>query len=280
MPPLDAVIGNVPFADVKLEHHGERFSLHDYFIAKSVDSLKPGGVLAVVTSHFTLDKQNASIRQYLAGRADFLGAIRLPSTAFKNEGTAVVTDVVFLRKRAPGEKAHHADPYWEHVAPLEIEGSSFPVNRYFLNHPEMVLGTWTARDTLYGEGYSVAGSGDLAAQLQRCDPPPAGGVACDRRPRRETSRATGFHPSPAAQAHRRGQFLHPRRPHRLPVDRRPVRPGRLRRRDAHRLRLAHRQAPGRPGGTARPRPPRPAIAERGLARDAPQRRPPRTQLGL
>ena len=131
-----------------------------------MDSLKPGGVLAVVTSHFTLDKQNASIRQYLAGRADFLGAIRLPSTAFKNEGTAVVTDVVFLRKRAPGEKAHHADPYWEHVAPLEVEGSSFPVNRYFLNHPEMVLGTWTAKDTLYGEGYSVTGSGDLAAQLR------------------------------------------------------------------------------------------------------------------
>ncbi len=112
LPQLDAVIGNVPFADEKLDHHGQRFSIHDYFIAKATDALKPGGILAVVTSHFTLDKQNAAIRQYLAERADFLGAIRLPSTAFKNEGTAVVTDIVFLRKRGPGEEAHHADPDW------------------------------------------------------------------------------------------------------------------------------------------------------------------------
>ena len=96
------MIGNVPFADVKLEHNGQRFSLHDYFFAKSVDSLEPGGMLALVTSHFTLDKQNAAIREYLAERADFLGAIRLPSDAFQREGTAVVTDIVFLRKRALG----------------------------------------------------------------------------------------------------------------------------------------------------------------------------------
>ena len=117
------MIGNVPFADVKLEHHGERFSLHDYFLAKSVDSLKPGGVLALVTSHFSLDKQNASIRQYLAERADFLGAVRLPASAFKNEGTAVVTDVVFLRKRAPARKpitpipTGNTSPPWRSKAP-------------------------------------------------------------------------------------------------------------------------------------------------------------------
>ena len=81
------MIGNVPFADVKLDYKGQRLSLHDYFFAKSVDALKPGGVLALVTSHFTLDKQNAAIREYLAERADFLGAIRLPSDAFKREGT-------------------------------------------------------------------------------------------------------------------------------------------------------------------------------------------------
>ena len=87
LPPLDAVIGNVPFADVKLElPRPEAVSLHDYFFAKSVDALKPGGVLAVVTSHFTLDKQNAAIREYLAEQADFLGAIRLPSDAFKTRG--------------------------------------------------------------------------------------------------------------------------------------------------------------------------------------------------
>jgi len=164
---IDAVIGNVPFADIKLDYHGQKLALHDYFLAKSVDALKPGGVLAVVTSHFTLDKQNAAIREYLGDKADFVGAIRLPSDAFKREGTAVVTDIVFLRKRAPGKPAHHADPHWLGIAPLAIDGAEVPVNRYFLNHPEMVLGTWTRQDTLYGgEGYSVHGNGDLAAGLK------------------------------------------------------------------------------------------------------------------
>lgn len=165
LPVVDAAIGNVPFADVKLEHAGRRFSLHDYFLAKSVDALRPGGVLALVTSHYTLDKQNAAIREYLAGTADFVGAIRLPSDAFKREGTSVVTDIVFLRKRAPSDPARHADPDWLHVAPLEIEGTVCAVNRYFLAHPEMVLGAWSRKDTLYGEGYSVRPTGDLARQL-------------------------------------------------------------------------------------------------------------------
>ena len=164
---IDAVVGNVPFADLKLDYHGQKLSLHDYFFAKSVDALKPGGVLALVTTHFTLDKQNAAIRERLAAEADFLGAIRLPSDAFKREGTAVVTDIVFLRKRAPGEPPRHADTDWLGVAPLAVEGREVTVNRYFLNHPEMVLGTWTSKDTLYGgEGYSVTSNGDLAAQLK------------------------------------------------------------------------------------------------------------------
>ena len=118
LPPLDAVIGNVPFADVKLDYRGQRFSLHDFFFAKSLDACKPGGVMALVTTHYTLDKQNAAIRERLADDADFLGAIRLPSDAFKREGTSVVTDIVFLRKRAPGEPARHADPDWLQTAPL------------------------------------------------------------------------------------------------------------------------------------------------------------------
>ncbi len=168
LPEIGAVIGNVPFADVKLDYHGQKLSLHDYFFAKSVDSLKPGGVLALVTTHYTLDKQNAAIRETLAAKADFMGAIRLPSDAFKREGTAVVTDILFLRKRAPGQPAAHADPEWLGVGPLTIEGAAIPINRYFLNHPEMVLGTWSRKDTLYGgdEGYSVTGNGDLAAQLR------------------------------------------------------------------------------------------------------------------
>lgn len=164
---IDAVIGNVPFSDLKLDYHGQKLSLHDYFFAKSVDSLKPGGVLALVTSHYTLDKQNAAIREYLADKADFVGAVRLPSDAFKREGTAVVTDIVFLRKRDRGEPAHHVDPDWLAVAPLEIDGAEVSVNRYFLNHPEMVLGNWSRKDTLYGgEGYSLTSNGELNSQLK------------------------------------------------------------------------------------------------------------------
>jgi len=166
LPTLDAVIGNVPFADVKLDFHGQKLSLHDFCVAKSVEALKPGGVLAVVTSHFTLDKQNAAVREHLASQADFLGAIRLPSNAFKHEGTAVVTDILFLRKRSPGaEPSHAAD--WIGTGTLALDGASVPVNGYFLSHPEMVLGEWSRKDTLYGgEGFSVIGKGDLATQLR------------------------------------------------------------------------------------------------------------------
>ena len=164
---IDAVIGNVPFADVKYEHGGQRFSLHDFFFAKSIDALKVGGALGLVTSHYTLDKQNAAIREYLAERADFLGAIRLPSEAFKREGTAVVTDVVFLRKRGPEAPAQHVDPSWLEAQPFQIEENTVPINRYFLNHPEMVLGAYSGKDSLYGGGYSVIGTGDLAERLRQ-----------------------------------------------------------------------------------------------------------------
>ncbi len=163
---IDAVIGNPPFADVRLDYHGQKLPLHDFFIARSVDCLKPGGILALVTSHYTLDKQNAAARERLAEQADFLGAIRLPSDAFKQEGTRVVTDIVFLRKRAAGEPAHHADPDWIATEPLAIDGAELSINRYFLNHPERVLGDWSRENTLYGrDGYSVAGNGNLAEQL-------------------------------------------------------------------------------------------------------------------
>ena len=163
---IDAVVGNVPFADLRYDHQGQKFALHDYFFAKSVDALRPAGILALVTTHYTLDKQNAAIREYLGERADFLGAIRLPSDAFKREGTAVVTDVVFLRRRGPDEPARHADPDWLVSAPFEIEGVNVGVNRYFHKHPEMVLGTWSLKDTLYGtDGFSVVAKGDLGEQL-------------------------------------------------------------------------------------------------------------------
>jgi adenine-specific DNA methylase len=94
---------------------------HYQFLAKSLDALKPGGVLALVTSHYTLDKQHPGLRTHLAQQADFLGAIRLPAEAFAQEGTRVVTDILCLRKRAPGEEARHADPAWLETAPLALE---------------------------------------------------------------------------------------------------------------------------------------------------------------
>ncbi len=188
LPPLDAVIGNVPFADLKLDFHGRKLSLHDFFIAKSVDALKPGGVLAVVTSHFTLDKQTAAVREHLAGQADFLGAIRLPSDAFKREGTSVVTDIVFLRKRAAGQEPNHADPEWLHTATIPLAGADIAINRYFDRHPDMVLGEFSRKDTLYGgEGFSIVGNGDLAEQLRQ---------AIDRLPRFQVIQSHAEMPNP------------------------------------------------------------------------------------
>jgi SAM-dependent methyltransferase len=165
---IDAVIGNVPFADLRLDFHGMRLALHDFFLAKALDALKPGGVLTLVTSHYTLDKQHPGLRTSLAQQADFLGAIRLPAEAFAQEGTRVVTDILCLRKRAPGEETRHADPAWLETTPLTIEGVTIPINRYFLQHPAMVLGTWSRHDRLYaGEGYTVRATGNLAAAIQR-----------------------------------------------------------------------------------------------------------------
>jgi N12 class adenine-specific DNA methylase len=186
---IDAVVGNPPFADIRLDYRGSKLALHDFFIAKGLDALKPGGILAVVTSHFTLDKQNASLREMLADRADFLGAVRLPSDAFKREGTSVVTDLLFLRKRAAGDTANHVDPTWLEVEPLEIDGTPIPINRYFLRHPEQVLGTWSREDRLYDATYSVRSRGDLEDELS---------TAVGRLPRGELSPAAA---SPRLEVH-------------------------------------------------------------------------------
>ncbi len=203
---VDAVIGNPPFGDVKLDYRGQKLALHNFFIANSLDAVKPGGVLAVVTSHYTLDTQNAASRELLADKADFLGAIRLPSDAFKREGTSVVTDILLLRKRAAGEPARHADPDWLATGPLAIDGVELPINRYFLNHPEQVLGTWSRQDRLYDATYSVAGNGDLSEQLK---------AAIDRLPAGHVLQSDAERPNPPPRlrpaatgaAHRRGQFL-------------------------------------------------------------------------
>ena len=119
----------------------------------------------MITSHYTLDKQDAAVREHLAGRADFLGAIRLPSDAFKREGTSVVADLIFLRKRAPGDPARHADPAWLRTRPVVVEDATVSINGYFLDHPGMMLGTPSRKDRLYDSSYSLVGYGNLDDRL-------------------------------------------------------------------------------------------------------------------
>ena len=146
---FDCVIGNVPFgayqvSDRRYDRH--HFMIHDYFIAKSLDLVRPGGVVAVVTSSGTLDKQNPAVRQYIANRAELLGAIRLPNNAFqRNANTSVVSDILFFQKR---DRASIEEPEWLNLKEIP-EGYS--VNAYFAEHPEMVLGDFTTESTQYGK---------------------------------------------------------------------------------------------------------------------------------
>ena len=146
---FDCVIGNVPFGSYKVadrKYDCHNFMIHDYFIAKSLDLVRPGGVVAVVTSSGTLDKQNPAVRQYIANRADLLGAIRLPDNAFrKNAGTDVVSDILFLQKR---DCASLEQPEW---VQLDTTPEGYRMNAYFVRHPEMVLGELSVESTQYGK---------------------------------------------------------------------------------------------------------------------------------
>lgn len=164
---FDCVIGNVPFGNYKVSdrrYAQYNFMIHDYFIAKSLDLVRPGGVVAVVTSSGTMDKQNPSVRQYIASHADLLGAIRLPNNAFrKNAGTDVVSDILFLQKR---DRSSLEQPSWVRLGKTP-EG--YTVNSYFTEHPEMVLGNFTTESTQYGKQevtvIPIEGA-DLAEQLK------------------------------------------------------------------------------------------------------------------
>ena len=146
---FDCVIGNVPFgayqvSDRRYDRH--HFMIHDYFIAKSLDLVRPGGVVAVVTSSGTMDKQNPAVRQYIANRAELLGAIRLPNNAFqRNANTSVVSDILFFQKR---DRASIEEPEWLN---LKETAGGYSVNAYFAEHPEMVLGEFTTESTQYGK---------------------------------------------------------------------------------------------------------------------------------
>lgn len=149
---FDAAIGNPPFGQIKIqsdpEYKKQGFLLHDYFFAKTIDRVKPGGLLVFVTSKGTMDKANDRARKYLAERADLVGAIRLPQTAFKdNAGTEVVTDVIFLRKRAEGQEP--AGEAWGGLAEVKTAQGPTMVNEYFAAHPEMVLGRHALSGSMY-----------------------------------------------------------------------------------------------------------------------------------
>lgn len=145
---FDLAVGNVPFGQYKVldkRYDKLKFSIHDYFFAKTLDKVRPGGVIAFVTSKYTMDKQNPDIRKYIAQRADLLGAIRLPNNAFKaNAGTEVTADIIFLQKR---DRVIDIEPDWVHLGKTE---DGIALNSYFLEHPDMLLGEMTTQSTAYG----------------------------------------------------------------------------------------------------------------------------------
>ena len=163
---FDLAIGNVPFGNYKVNDRAYNklgFSIHNYFFAKTLDQVRPGGVIAFVTSRYTMDQQSPEVRQYIAQRAELLGAIRLPNNAFRaNAGTEVVSDILFLQRR---DRPIDIQPDWVHVGE---NADGFTMNSYFIEHPEMVLGVLSRENTQYGrESFTVlpAEGADLASQL-------------------------------------------------------------------------------------------------------------------
>ena len=152
---FDLAVGNVPFGDYSVNdraYNKLKFSIHNYFFAKTLDQVRPGGIVAFVTSRYTMDSKSEDARKYLAERADLLGAIRLPNNAFKaNAGTEVVSDILFFQKR---DTPQTELPDWVH---LGENADGFSINRYFIHHPEMILGRQTSESTQYaGQNFTVA----------------------------------------------------------------------------------------------------------------------------
>ena len=149
----DLAIGNVPFGQYRVNdkaYNKLNFNIHNYFFAKALDQVRPGGVVAFVTSRYTLDSKDSSARKYLAQRADLLGAIRLPNNAFRaNAGTDVVSDIIFLQKR---DRPIDREPDWVQLSKTE---SGIPINQYFVDHPEMILGELSTENTQYGREEST-----------------------------------------------------------------------------------------------------------------------------
>ena len=150
----DLAVGNVPFGQYKVNDKAYNklgFSIHNYFFAKAIDQVRPGGIVAFVTSRYTMDSKDSTARKHMAERADLLGAIRLPNNAFKaNAGTDVVSDIIFLQKR---DRPADIEPAWVQLGKTE---DGFAINQYFVDHPEMVLGQLTLESTQYGHDLTVA----------------------------------------------------------------------------------------------------------------------------
>jgi N12 class adenine-specific DNA methylase len=164
---FDAIVGNVPFGDYGIHDPTMKRQLtrviHDYFFAKSLEKLRPGGVMALITSRFTLDKQDGAIRRHLAERADLLGAIRLPNTTFKaNAGTDVTADILFLRKRLP-EVQPNGVP-WLKLEAIACPGGPIAINEYYARNPRMMLGTMKLSGTMYGAKEPTL-EGQLTAEM-------------------------------------------------------------------------------------------------------------------
>ena len=150
----DLAVGNVPFGQYKVNDKAYNklgFSIHNYFFAKAIDQVRPGGIVAFVTSRYTMDSKDSTARKHMAERADLLGAIRLPNNAFRaNAGTDVVSDIIFLQKR---DRPADIEPAWVQLGKTE---DGFAINQYFVDHPEMVLGQLTMESTQYGHDLTVA----------------------------------------------------------------------------------------------------------------------------
>ena len=164
---FDIAVGNVPFGGFKVSdrrYDKYNFAVHDYFFAKTLDKVRPGGIVAFITSKGTLDKANPSVRKYISQRAELLGAVRLPNTAFKSyAGTEVTSDIIFLQKR---ERMIDIAPEWVYT---EADGNGFACNRYFIDNPDMILGKTVEGNKLYGKGTMVIPfeNSDLNEQLQK-----------------------------------------------------------------------------------------------------------------
>ena len=147
-------MGNVPFGQYKVNDKAYNklgFSIHNYFFAKAIDQVRPGGIVAFVTSRYTMDSKDSTARKHMAERADLLGAIRLPNNAFRaNAGTDVVSDIIFLQKR---DRPIDHEPDWVQLGKTE---DGFAINQYFVDHPEMVLGNLELESTQYGHDLTVA----------------------------------------------------------------------------------------------------------------------------